>query len=155
MRGRRKILLAALLLAAGIGVLLFSSVGVNLVRLGIEAASGGEVTIGSSSGRLFTEFAFTDISIGQEPSAAKLRQLRLRWKPLALLQGKLHLQQVLADASSRQLSQKKIGRHKSVPLSVLSPCFNLSWIRGLPPIFTMTGARTATESPIHPLSSTR
>ncbi len=93
----RKFLLGTLLLAVAFFVLFFSPVGVNLIRLGIEMASGGEVIIGRSSGRLFDEFAFTDIRIGEEASGARLRQLRLRWQPLALLRGQLHLQKVMAD----------------------------------------------------------
>ncbi len=97
MNRRRKFLLGGLLLATVFVALFFSPAGVNLVRLGIEAVSGGAVKIGSSSGSLFGEFVFTDIRIGEESGGTKLRQLRLGWEPLALLRGELHLKKVVAD----------------------------------------------------------
>ncbi|MCK9175429.1 MAG: translocation/assembly module TamB domain-containing protein [Desulforhopalus sp.] len=95
-RINRVLLLLLLLFFCLVGAVL-SPLGVQGVRLVANSFSGGQVHIGQASGTFLNSFTFADISVKGAGKPTTLKKFLMRWSPLALLRGKLHLEQVEVD----------------------------------------------------------
>ncbi len=85
------------LLILSVLLLLFSPPGLEAIRGAVNGLSGGRVHVERVSGALWHHFVVEGIAIGTEQPPLNIDRLEVRWKPLALATGTLHLQSVHLD----------------------------------------------------------
>lgn len=91
---KKFLVLAALLLAAllsGLGWLLFTAGGLSWAIDAAERASAGQLRIEGAQGRLLGPISAQTLSIDTGKDRYTARDLRLDWRPLALLSGRLEI----------------------------------------------------------------